>query len=102
MYSAPLSPSTHIQVRNVPEATHRTLKARAALAGMSLSDYLRQELDRLAAVPTLEEFQARLRARPPVELPGGAERWVQEARQEREGELGLFVNEGQAPYRTGR
>lgn len=30
-----------IQIRNVPEAVHRKLKARAACAGMSLSDYLR-------------------------------------------------------------
>lgn len=96
MYSA--SPATHIQVRNVPDATHRTLKARAALAGMSLSDYLRQELERLAATPTLEEFQARLRSRPPVELPGGAERGLYEARQEREIELGAVLHEGQAPY----
>jgi len=42
-----------IQVRNVPDAVHRTLKARAAMAGMSLSDYLlavaQAPCDRLAA-----------------------------------------------------
>jgi plasmid stability protein len=38
----------HIQIRNVPEELHRTLKARAALAGMSLSDYLLHECRKLA------------------------------------------------------
>ena len=31
---------THVQIRNMPDALHRKLKARAALAGKSLSDYL--------------------------------------------------------------
>lgn len=50
----------HIQIRNVPPAIHRTLKARAAVAGMSLSDYLLEDLRELAAVPTVEEMLARL------------------------------------------
>jgi plasmid stability protein len=40
--------SKMIQVRHVPDAVHRSLKARAARAGMSLSDYLRVELEHLA------------------------------------------------------
>jgi plasmid stability protein len=52
-----------IQIRNVPEALHRTLKARAALAGMSLSDYLLDEIRRVAERPTLDELRARLRSR---------------------------------------
>jgi len=44
-----------VQIRNVPDALHRTLKARAALAGMSLSDYLLAELRQLAERPSLEE-----------------------------------------------
>jgi antitoxin FitA len=56
-----------IQVRNVPEDLHRRLKARAALAGMSLSEYLLQELKHAAARPTPEEMRARLEARVPVE-----------------------------------
>ena len=63
-----------IQIRNVPEPLHRHLKARAALAGMSLSDYLLQELRAVAERPTLEELRARLEARPPVApLPAPAE-----------------------------
>jgi len=53
-----------IQIRNVPENVHRTLKARAAEAGMSLSEYLLAELRDLAAVPTQKEMFARLAARP--------------------------------------
>lgn len=57
-----------IQIRNVPDPLHRQLKARAALAGMSLSDYLLSELREVAARPTLDELQARLRDRPSVSL----------------------------------
>jgi antitoxin FitA len=55
-----------IQVRNVPEGLHRTLKARAATAGMSLSDYLLGELREIAERPTLREFRERLHLRKPV------------------------------------
>ncbi|HTW60217.1 MAG TPA: hypothetical protein VMD55_00335 [Terracidiphilus sp.] len=55
-----------IQVRNVPDALHRRLKARAAMAGMSLSDYLLGELREVAERPTLAEFRTRLHARKPV------------------------------------
>ena len=54
-----------IQVRNVPEVLHRTLKARAANAGMSLSDYLLGELREIADRPTLAEFRERLHTRKP-------------------------------------
>ena len=54
---------TMVQIRNVPEALHRLLKSRAALAGMSLSDYLLGEIRRAAERPTLDELQARLRGR---------------------------------------
>lgn len=55
-----------IQIRNVPEDVHRTLKARAARAGMSLSDYLLNELRHVAERPALEELFARLKTRQPV------------------------------------
>jgi plasmid stability protein len=57
-----------IQIRNVPEKLHRQLKSRAALAGMSLSDYLLQEIRQSAERPTIEEFRVRLKERPPVTL----------------------------------
>lgn len=55
--------SSMIQIRNVPVALHRRLKARAAMAGMSLSDYLLGEIRETAERPTLEELRARLACR---------------------------------------
>ncbi len=52
-----------VQVRNVPDALHRSLKARAATAGMSLSDYLLGELREIAERPTLAQFRERLHGR---------------------------------------
>jgi antitoxin FitA len=49
-----------LQVRNVPDTLHRKLTARAADAGMSLSDYVKSELEKLAAQLTPSELQARL------------------------------------------
>lgn len=58
--------SVMVQIRNVPNELHRRLKARAALAGMSLSDYLLKEIRRVAERPTLEELRARLAQRSAV------------------------------------
>lgn len=55
-----------VQVRDVPERVHRTLKARAAVSGVSLSEYLRVELERLATLPSAEELRERLRHHAPV------------------------------------
>jgi antitoxin FitA len=60
--------SAMIQIRNVPDALHRRLKSRAALAGMSLSDYLLQQIREVAERPTLEEMRARLARRSAVTL----------------------------------
>lgn len=57
-----------IQVRNVPEVLHRNLKSRAAIAGMSLSDYLLVELRDIAERPTLAEFRERLHTRKPLQV----------------------------------
>ena len=54
-----------IQVRNVPERVHRTLKVRAAQAGTSLSEYLLAELSQIAERPTLEELLQRIETRKP-------------------------------------
>jgi plasmid stability protein len=58
-----------IQIRNVPDEVHRTLKVRAAAAGMSLSEYLLRELERSAERPTLEEVLERIREAGSVALP---------------------------------
>jgi len=57
-----------IQLRNVPDDLHRKLKARAAMAGMSLSDYLLQEIRKSAERPTMDELLERLKRRTPVEV----------------------------------
>lgn len=63
--------SKMVQVRNVPDDVHRRLKSRAALAGMSLSDYLLAELRRFSERPSPEEMRRRLAERRPVTLPEG-------------------------------
>lgn len=60
--------SKMIQVRDVPDDLHRRLKVRAAQEGISLSDYLKHELARIADTPTLDEMLERIRQREPVEL----------------------------------
>lgn len=60
--------SAMIQIRNVPDALHRRLKSRAALAGMSLSDYLLQQIREVAERPTIDELRARLARRSAVTL----------------------------------
>jgi plasmid stability protein len=56
-----------VQVRNVPDEVHRKLKARAALAGMSISEYLLREIERSLERPTPAELLVRLRSRQSVE-----------------------------------
>lgn len=75
--------SKMIQLRNVPDALHRKLKARAAMAGMSLSDYLLNEIREIADRPTLLEFQERLRKREPLLTPIDSARLVREDRDAR-------------------
>jgi plasmid stability protein len=57
--------SKMIQVRNVPDDVHRTLKVRAAAEGISLSDYIKRDLEELAKQMTIEDVFARARARGP-------------------------------------
>ena len=52
-----------VQVRDVPETTLRALKAQAAERGLTLTAYLRSELDRLALRPTNAEIVERLARR---------------------------------------
>ena len=74
--------SKTIQLRKVPDELHRKLKARAALEGLSLSDYLLTEIQRVAERPTLTELRERLHSRESVSL---SEPPADAARAEREG-----------------
>jgi plasmid stability protein len=53
-----------VQIRNVPAEFHRRLKARAAIEGMSMSDYVLREVRKALDRPTRQEVLERLRARP--------------------------------------
>ena len=57
-----------IQIRNVPPATHRKIKARAALEGLSMSDFILREITRIIEQPTLAEVLERLASMPTREL----------------------------------
>lgn len=75
--------SRMIQLRHVPEELHRTLKARAALEGLSLSDFLLKEVRKIAERPTLAELATRLAQRAPVttrESPAQAVRAERDSR----------------------
>lgn len=64
---------TTIQVCNVSDETSRALKAKAALEGRSLSDYLLRELDRIAARPSRAELLERIASRTVVSLDPAAQ-----------------------------
>ena len=63
---------TMVQIRNVPVEFHRRLKARAAIEGMSMSDYVLREIAKALERPTRQEVLDRLRARPVRHLKRGA------------------------------
>jgi len=58
-----------LQIRNVPDGVHRQLKARAALAGQSLSEYALTELRKTLDKPTRADVLARIAARPRLDIP---------------------------------
>jgi plasmid stability protein len=70
-----------VQIRDLPEPVHRTLKARAAASGTSLSEYLRALLAREAARPTPDELAARIAARGRVHRPEPSEQSVRRLRE---------------------
>ena len=72
-----------IQVRHVPDGLHRKLKVRAAEADMTLSDYIKAELELMAARPTLSQIAARLNALEAVELDESVVDMLGEARRAR-------------------
>jgi hypothetical protein len=80
--------SYHIQIDNISEELHETLASRAMASGMSLADYVRGELERLARQPTMKELTARIAE---LNLPriesDEMVRYIHEAREEREQQL---------------
>lgn len=76
---------TMLQIRHVPDDVHRRLKARAALAGMSLSDYALAELRRSLDRPTRDELLTRLAAQPVRRFASSPTDLVREERDHRAG-----------------
>jgi antitoxin FitA len=75
--------SKMIQVRNVPEHVHGTLKARAAREGMSLSDFLKKELIRAAERPTMQEWLERTQRAKPIRAKRSPAQVIREVRDSR-------------------
>ena len=75
--------SKMIQLRHVPDSLHRQLKARAALEGLSLSDFLIREARKIADRPTATEMRARLAQRMPVTTRESAAEVVRRERDSR-------------------
>lgn len=75
--------TTMVQIRNVPDNLHRELKARAAQAGMTLSDYLLEELRNLAVRPTMREWAEDVRKLKPLEISQSPSEVLREERDQR-------------------
>jgi plasmid stability protein len=74
---------THVQIRNVPGDFHRRLKARAAIEGMSMSEYILREVGKALDRPTRQEVLARLRGPAPRKLRRNAADVIREERDAR-------------------
>ena len=75
--------ATMIQIRSVPEDLHRQLKARAALEGMSMSDYVLREIRKSLSRPMRHEILEKLRAKPVRKLKRRAADVIREGRESR-------------------
>ena len=69
-----------IQIRNVPDDVHSTLKARAAREGMSLSDYLKRQLEQVAKLPSMAEWLESTRKLKPIRFKQSATELIRELR----------------------
>ena len=75
--------SKMLQIRNLPDEVHRRLKSRAALAGMSMSDYVLREIERMLSWPTRDEVFARIAELPPIDLDPPSAEVLREERERR-------------------
>jgi plasmid stability protein len=72
-----------IQVRDVPDEVHGILKSRAAREGMSLSDFIKRELEHVAERPTMREWLDRARQNKPIRANRTAAQMIRDLRDER-------------------
>jgi antitoxin FitA len=75
--------SKMIQIRDVPDQVHGTLKSRAAREGMSLSDYLKKELAHVAERPTMREWLERGEHTKPIRATKSPSQVIRELRDSR-------------------
>ena len=75
--------SKMIQVRDVPEQVHTVLKARAVRERMSLSDFIKKELERIAERPSMREWLEQTEQMKPVRTKRSAAEIVRELRDKR-------------------
>jgi len=75
--------SKMVQIRDVPDNVHSTLKARAAHEGMSLSDFIKRELERTAERPSMREWLQRTRQTKPISSKLTAAQAIRELRDSR-------------------
>ena len=73
MHYAIVGRVANVQVRDVPEDVHRRLKARAAMAGQSLNEFLVDRMSDIARTPSVAELAERIRRCGPYSGPSSAE-----------------------------
>jgi antitoxin FitA len=75
--------SKMIQVRGIQDNVHSILKARATREGISLSDYIKKELQRTVERPTMREWLERTGQTKPISSKESAAQIVRELRDSR-------------------
>jgi plasmid stability protein len=75
--------SKMIQLRDIPDQIHSTLKARAAREGMSLPDFIKRELERTVERLGMSEWLDRTRKAKRIPMRRSAAQVVRELREAR-------------------
>ena len=75
--------TTMIQIRNVSDTLHRRLKARAAMEGISMSQFVIREIERSLERPSRKEVLEAIRNQPKVTLGKGPAAVLREERDSR-------------------
>jgi hypothetical protein len=79
--------AVHLQIRDLPDELHETLRQRAATRGLSLRQYALEVLREHCQQPTLDEWLDGLHRLTPVSLSTPAAEAVHQAREAEEAAL---------------
>ena len=79
--------AVHLQIRDLPNELHETLRQRAATRGLSLRQYALEVLQEHCRQPTLDEWLNGLNRLTPVSLSTSAAEAVRQAREEEDAAL---------------